>query len=195
MIKTLFADRDGTIIQDKHYLSNPAGVKLLDHVGESLKRIQNAGIQIFLVTNQSGIGRGYFQENDFFACQKELDKQLSAYGVSIVETAFCPHTPEAKCSCRKPNIEMWHDLAKKYSLQPEHCAMIGDKKDDVYFGIHAGFNISCLIATGKGTETAQTLNISFEHSAKPFIPSQDTNTTCITAINFEQFTDYLLNNR
>ncbi len=80
MIKYLFADRDGTLILDKHYLSDPAQVELFPGVSNSLKLLQDNAIKIFVVTNQSGIGRGYFSENDFFACQEALKFHLQKKG-------------------------------------------------------------------------------------------------------------------
>ena len=176
-IEALFVDRDGTLIEDKHYLSDPQGVQLLEHVGESLKNIRAQGIKIFIVTNQSGIGRGYFAESDFFACQKELERQLSAFDVHITDTAFCPHDPNPPlnpkdgCTCRKPQIGMWEKIAKEHHLDASKCAMIGDKKEDVGFGVNAGFALSCLVATGNGLNHAERLGITFKNEASIFSAS------------------------
>lgn len=162
-ISALFLDRDGTIIEDRHYLSDPEGVTLLPHAAEGLLRLHQAGIRLFIVTNQSGIGRGYFSLTDYYACEERLAHMLAEKGVRVVETAFCPHAPqkdaeagmmEEPCACRKPNLGMWHDLQKKYNLKPEECAMVGDKMADVLFGLDAGFAASILVLTGKGQKTA-----------------------------------------
>jgi len=219
-IEALFVDRDGTLIEDKHYLSDPASVCLLPHVAESLKKIHEQGIKIFIVTNQSGIGRGYFTEKEFFACQAELEKQLNAFGVVITESAFCPHNPiisndfsttsdtnvssdshnsSENCHCRKPNIGMWEQLSTKHGLIASKCAMIGDKKADVGFGLNAGFALSCLVATGKGRDSAEKLGISFAGKVQAFLPSVisdvapiNIHSQCISAQNFEDFTEFLL---
>ena len=218
----IFVDRDGTLIEDKHYLSDPAGVYLLPHVAESLKKIQEHGIKIFIVTNQSGIGRGYFTEKDFFACQKELEKQLNGFGVFVTDTAFCPHSPcgtsdtnnpsnlsdrsnlnnsnpqNKNCDCRKPYIGMWEQLSKKHGLVASKCVMIGDKKEDVGFGLNAGFALSALIATGKGVDSAEKLGITFTDEAQIFsshIISEatpiNTNSQCVSVQNFADFTKFL----
>lgn len=198
-IKTLFVDRDGTLIEDKHYLSDPAGICLLPKVAESLKKIQEQGIDIFIVTNQSGIGRGYFAEKDLMDCQKELEKQLNLFGVNIIDTAFCPHDPSENCHCRKPHSGMWEQLSAKHGLVASQCAMIGDKKEDVGFGIGVGFALSALVATGKGVDSAEKLGITFTHQAQEFSPCLisnnipvDSETKCISVQNFEDFIEYLL---
>lgn len=168
-IEAIFVDRDGTLIEDKHYLSDPQGVTLLPHVGETLKKLQDMGKKIFIVSNQSGIGRGYFPERDFHACQQELYRQLAVFGVSIEDTAFCPHDPSKlhysefecveMCDCRKPNIGMWHQLEDKYHLKASACVMIGDKKEDLGFAINAGFAGAFLVATGKGLKSVNELGL------------------------------------
>ena len=159
MIKYLFADRDGTLILDKHYLSDPAQVELFPGVSNSLKLLRDNAIKIFVVTNQSGIGRGYFSENDFFACQEALKQLLLEKGVEISDYAFCPHAPEEECSCRKPALGMWEYLSQKHGICADECAMVGDKMEDVVFGIKAGFALSCLVLTGKGEQTARKFHL------------------------------------
>lgn len=162
MIKYLFADRDGTLIADKHYLSDPLQVELFPDIAKSLKLLQNYAIKTLVVTNQSGIGRGYFTEQDFLACQKALEQQLRAENVELFDYAFCPHAPEDKCRCRKPALGMWEYLSQKHGINSLECAMIGDKKEDVIFGIKAGFAYSCLVLTGKGQKTACEFSLTSE---------------------------------
>lgn len=151
----ILLDRDGTIIEDRHYLADPAGVTLLPGAGEALARLAKAGARLFVVTNQSGIGRGYFTLQDYEACTKRLGELLQAHGVSLADVAFCPHAPEAECSCRKPGQGMWVLLRDRYHLRPEETVMVGDKFDDVRFGRDAGFAASVLVLTGKGADAAQ----------------------------------------
>lgn len=168
-IQAVFLDRDGTLIEDKHYLCDPDKVTLIPHVAETLKALQDLGKKFFIVTNQSGIGRGYFPERDFHACQNELYRQLETFGVSITGMAFCPHDPSnlhysefecvEMCDCRKPHIGMWHQLEEKYHLKASECVMIGDKKEDLGFGINAGFAGAFLVPTGKGIASAKELGI------------------------------------
>ncbi len=154
-ITTIFLDRDGTIIEDRHYLSDPDGVTLLPQAGEALSRLAGQGLRIFIVTNQSGIGRGYFSLEDYLACQARLDAMLSELGVTVTATAHCPHAPEKPCTCRKPRIGMWEALRDAHNLKAEECVMIGDKMADINFGHNAGFAASILVLTGKGEKTAK----------------------------------------
>ncbi len=196
-IKNIFVDRDGTLIEDKHYLADPSQVCLLPHVTKSLLELQNKGMKIFIVTNQSGIGRNYFSEADFEACQKELYAQLKEYGLEIIDTAHCPHDPNIEnCTCRKPNTKMWEDLAEKYNLKAEECAMIGDKKEDVLFGINANFTLSALVSTGKGKQIAEKLNIDqnkslVELDIKIFTSSNNKTTKCLYVQDFTEFKNYI----
>ncbi len=154
-IKYLILDRDGTIIVDKHYLKDPAQVELLPGAGEGLARLAKCGIKFYLATNQSGIGRGYFSLDDHHAVQKTLEKLLIPYGVYFEEMAFCPHTPEDGCPCRKPALGMWESLVKTHGLCAEHAVMIGDKQADIDMGINAGLKATVLVQTGKGEKTAR----------------------------------------
>lgn len=196
MIKYLFADRDGTLIVDKHYLSDPAQIELFPDVANSLNLLQKNGIKTCMVSNQSGIGRGYFQEQDFLACQKALTEQLRAENVELFDFAYCPHAPEEQCSCRKPALGMWEILSQKHCLNPRECAMIGDKKEDVIFGIRAGFAFSCLVLTGKGQKTAHEYKLAAAGELKTFSSEifgikQET-TTCCLASTMAVFSHFLI---
>lgn len=175
-LNTLFLDRDGTIIEDRHYLADPDGVQLLPGVGEALGRLCAAGVRLFLVTNQSGIGRGYFCEDDLNRCQSRLDELLAPYSACLTGMRFCPHEPNIDCECRKPNIGMWHSLAKEHCLDPAHCAMVGDKPADVLFGAQAGFAASFLVLTGKGEQSAGAWQASLPQGIDlaPLAPSSGT---------------------
>lgn len=153
-IKTILLDRDGTIIYDRHYLSQPDGVCLLPHAGEALARAVREGRHLFAVTNQSGIGRGYFSQNDFFACQTRLGELLAEYGVALTGSRFCPHAPDETCTCRKPAAGMWHSLKEAYNLHAAQSIMVGDKLDDIAFGHNARLAASVLVLTGKGQDAA-----------------------------------------
>ncbi|NHZ48831.1 HAD-IIIA family hydrolase, partial [Nitratidesulfovibrio liaohensis] len=109
-------DRDGTVIEDRHYLSDPSGVTLLPGAARGLAALAAAGARLFLVTNQSGIARGYFTEADLHACNARLDELLGEHGVSLADTAFCPHGPDDGCACRKPAPGMWLTLRDRHGL-------------------------------------------------------------------------------
>ncbi len=119
-------DRDGTLIEDKHYLSEPSGVALLPGVGPALSRLVQAGHRLFLVSNQSGVGRGYFTEQAVVACQKRLEELLEPYDVAFTDAVWCPHAPEESCFCRKPLPGMFDELRARHGLLPETTFMIGE---------------------------------------------------------------------
>ncbi len=167
-IQNILLDRDGTLIVDKHYLQNPQEVELLPNTGEILHRWQTKGIRLFIVTNQSGIGRGYFKEEDYRSVQNRLMELLAQFAVKPIETRFCPHAPDKNCHCRKPKSGMWNDLQAAYNLKPEETLMIGDKKADILFAKNCNLALSALVLTGYGKKTAEELKIS-THSAQ-FLP-------------------------
>ncbi len=149
MIKAVFLDRDGTLIYEKPgvYLSDPAQVRLYKSTQPALSLLTKHGFKLFIVSNQSGIGRGYFTEKEVHAVHAHLTKLLKP--ARIEEIAFCPHAPNEKCSCRKPQPKMGLDLIKKYHIDTKHSYMIGDKKADVEFGRAIGCK-AVLVTTANG---------------------------------------------
>lgn len=167
MLKNVLCDRDGTIIYDKHYLAAPDGVELLPGATRGLRNLYDSGCKIFVVSNQSGIGRGMFSLDDYKACARCLNKLLYEDGVKISGTVFCPHDPNsgAECDCRKPAIGMWTNLRIRHSLENSQSVMIGDKSADIMFGKNAGLAATVLVLTGKGLETAQDYGLATKHPA------------------------------
>jgi len=133
-IKAVFFDRDGTLIHEKPgtYLSDPAAVRLYAPVKPALQKLAQAGFEFFIVSNQSGIGRGYFTEKEVNKVHARLCQLLKP--VTIREIVFCPHAPEDKCPCRKPGTLLGNQLIKKYHIDTARSFMVGDKKADVLFG-------------------------------------------------------------
>ncbi len=166
-ITAVFLDRDGTIIEDRSYLGDPAGVTPLPGSVAGLARLAARGLRLFIVTNQSGIGRGYFNLDDYLACRARLNEILAASGVHISDEAFCPHDPDAGCACRKPALGMWEGLRDRHLLNPENCIIIGDKAGDLEFGYAAGFALSILVLTGEGQKTATRLGVSLSDLSLP----------------------------
>ncbi len=148
--RTLLFDRDGTLIEDRHYLSDPSGVVLLPGVADALSSLSRNGCRLFLVSNQSGIGRGYFSEADVCACQARLNELLEKKGVRLTDAVWCPHAPERHCFCRKPLPGLWERLAMSHDLDPRTSMMIGDKLSDVRFAAAAGLAAAILVLTGEG---------------------------------------------
>ena len=153
-IKAVFFDRDGTLIHEKPgtYLSNPAQVRLYAPVPAALKRLAKAGFHFFIVSNQSGIGRGYFSEIEVNAVHRHLQDLLKP--AVIEEIVFCPHAPHQACSCRKPGTLLGEKLIKKYDIDVQHSFMVGDKKADVLFGQKLGLR-AVLMTTANGKNHLQ----------------------------------------
>ena len=140
--KAIFLDRDGTLMKDVGYCSRPDEVELLEGVSELLPRLKNAGFKLIIVTNQSGIGRGYFTEEDFWAVQQELHKQL---GADVIDaTYFCADTPQQESERRKPNPGMLLEAAADLSIDLDQSYMVGDKASDAEAGIRAGVRATIL---------------------------------------------------
>jgi D-glycero-D-manno-heptose 1,7-bisphosphate phosphatase len=130
---------------DVGYCSNPDDVELFEGVGELLPKLKEAGFKLIIVTNQSGIGRGYFTEADFWSVQDELQKQL---GPGVIDaTYFCAVTPQTGSERRKPNPGMLLEAAREQGIDLEQSYMVGDKASDVMAGIRAGVKATILFGT------------------------------------------------
>jgi D-glycero-D-manno-heptose 1,7-bisphosphate phosphatase len=134
--RAVFLDRDGTLMRDVGYCSNPAEVELLEGVMDSLPALKKAGFSLVIITNQSGIGRGYFKESDFWEVQNELQRQI---GPDLIEaTYFCPDLPDSASERRKPKPGMILEAARDLGLDLSASYMVGDKMLDVQAGLSAG---------------------------------------------------------
>lgn len=126
-----FLDRDGTVMAEREYLADPAGVELLPGAADALRRLRQAGYVLVLVTNQSGIGRGLYTRADFAAVQARLEQVLADAGVAFDGVYFCPHAPEAGCACRKPGLALFLQAAAELDLDLAASVFIGDRLRDV----------------------------------------------------------------
>lgn len=159
-------DRDGTVIEDRHYLCAPEDIRFLPGAVTALQRLTHAGCRLFVLTNQSGIGRGYFSQEQYHAVQRHLDQLLAHYGVVLNASLFCPHAPSAACSCRKPAPGMLRALEHDHGLVPRRSIVIGDKRSDLQLAQTGELAGAILVATGKGEETAQSLDLApLQHHA------------------------------
>lgn len=145
----MFLDRDGTIIVDKGYLADPAGVELLPRASESLRRLQEAGFALVVVSNQSGVGRGYYPLESVYAVNARMVNMLAAAGVQLAGVYFCPHRPVDDCDCRKPRLGMYRQACKHLTPRAAESWMIGDKLSDVEFGRNAGLRTVLLGTPGR----------------------------------------------
>ncbi len=136
----VFLDRDGTIIEDLHYLRDPARVRLLPGAGQAVARLTAAGLPVVIVTNQSGIGRGYYSEADFLAVQARVEELVEAAGGTILATYHCPHEParDPPCDCRKPEPGLFLRAAREHDIDLGQSFWIGDRLRDLAPGLTYG---------------------------------------------------------
>jgi D-glycero-D-manno-heptose 1,7-bisphosphate phosphatase len=151
-------DRDGTIIAERHYLSDPAQVELLPGAAEGLHRMAALGLGLIVVTNQSGVARGYFDLARVDEVHQRLRALLAAEQVALDGIYVCPHGPDAECPCRKPRPGLLLEAAAKFGFDPRACFVIGDKPCDIELGQAVGAT-TILVRTGYGAqyESAGTL--------------------------------------
>jgi len=136
--RIVFLDRDGTLIEDVPYLSDPALVRLLPGVGPGLAELQRLGFLLVIITNQQGIGLGFVSMREFIAVNQALFEALAPYGVAIARVLFCPHSLALKCECRKPGSLLIRKALEQFQARPEACYFIGDRISDVEAAEKAG---------------------------------------------------------
>ncbi len=145
MYKAVFLDRDGIINIDKTYLYQIKDFEFCDGVFETLRHFQDMGYSLFIVTNQSGIGRGYYGEKDFEKLTNWMIKEFLKQKINIRKVYHCPHTPSENCDCRKPSPYMIKQAIKEFNIDPKNSWMIGDKPSDIEAGINAGISDTIFI--------------------------------------------------
>jgi len=131
-------DRDGTLIRNVPFLHDPSKVEILPGVIEGLEKLQEAGLRLAIVSNQQGIGLGYFTIQDFIAVNQALLRELGARGIRISKIYFCPHSMAEQCACRKPAAGMVIRAMRDFKTEPEQTFLIGDSDDDMRAGAAAG---------------------------------------------------------
>lgn len=134
----IFLDRDGTIIRDKDYLSHPDQVELEDNALSGLQEMSLLNAKLIVISNQSGVGRGYFNVASVNAANLRVDQLLKDGGVEIDGWFFCPHVPSDKCDCRKPEVGMVEQWRSQFNLRPDKSFVIGDKISDVEVALKIG---------------------------------------------------------
>lgn len=152
--RAVFLDRDGTIIEESGYLSDPDGVTLLPGAADAIRRLAGAGFMIVVVTNQSGIARGYYGEQELDKVHNRLDAVLAEKGAKVDAYYHCPHHPDfggGQCGCRKPATGMALLAASEHGIDLASSYFVGDKSSDVGLGINAG-GTPLLVLTGYGAE-------------------------------------------
>lgn len=172
MQKAAFLDRDGVINVDHGYVSSPDQFEFIEGVFDACRHLQQQGYLLIVVTNQSGIGRGYYNEQQFHALTDWMKAQFESHGVTLTDVFFCPHHPvnatppyQTDCNCRKPAPGMLIQAIEKYQIDPDQSLMLGDKKADMQAAQAAGVGRKVLVLSG------QTLTAEDKASADEVWPS------------------------
>ncbi|MCK4649156.1 HAD family hydrolase [bacterium] len=154
-------DRDGTITEEMGYLKDAEKLKLVPRSGETIRSLNEKEILAFVVSNQSGVARGYFTEGMVKKTNKRLKELLAEKGAYLDGIYYCPHHPEfgppkyrKNCNCRKPKPGMLEKAAKKFNLDLKKCYVIGDKVDDIKLAQNVGAR-GILVLTGYGQKTRE----------------------------------------
>ncbi len=153
--KALFLDRDGVINVEKNYLHKIEDFEFLPHVFEACQYFQKQGYLIFIITNQAGIARGFYSDEDFKKLTTWMLSQFSKQGITIQNVQYCPHHPTAgetelttDCECRKPKPAMIYKAIEGHNIALENSILIGDKISDINAGKAAGVATNILVKTG-----------------------------------------------
>lgn len=149
-------DRDGTLIENVPYLSDPSGVRLIPGVGAALRRLRSAGWRMVMVSNQSGIGRGLLSVDDVERVNARMASLLAAEGAWLDAMVYCPHAPEAGCACRKPLPALGRRAMEAWGAEASRTVVVGDSAADMGLAEALGVR-GWLVRTGHGAETAERL--------------------------------------
>ena len=154
--KALFLDRDGVINIEKNYLFKIEDFEFIDDIFEVCSYFKNKGFDIFVVTNQSGIVRGYYTEDDFLILTSWMKKKFKESGIDIKKVYFCPHHPSisGECECRKPKAGMLLEAKKEFNIDLTKSIIIGDKESDIEAGINASLEKTYLYSSEASTSKA-----------------------------------------
>ena len=152
MQPAIFLDRDGTIIEEKNYISRPDQVIILPGAAAALQNLQSAGFKLFIVSNQSGIGRGYFSLEDAEKVNEHIRQEFAHKGVNFEKIYIAPEAPDVPSRGRKPSPQFLFDARDEFGINLAQSFMIGDKMIDLQCGWNAGVRKSILVRTGYGAQ-------------------------------------------
>ncbi len=154
----IFLDRDGTILNERGYLDNPHKLNFYRSAFKGLQQFLSQNYKLVIITNQSGIGRGYFTEKTLSSIHKKFRQELAKKGIFISGIYYCPHLPTDQCACRKPKVALARQAARELNLDLKNSFMIGDQARDVELGKNMGGK-GILVLTGGGRVTKKNLKI------------------------------------
>jgi D-glycero-D-manno-heptose 1,7-bisphosphate phosphatase len=147
----VFLDRDGTVSEEVGYMYDVSQYKVFEWTGKAIRRINDSGYRVVLTTNQSGVERGYFDQEVVFRVHERLQKEIARDGAHLDAVYFCPHRPETGCECRKPKPGMLYQARDALGIDLGRSYMIGDRYLDVATG-HAAGARTILVLTGDGAK-------------------------------------------
>ena len=165
-IKTIFLDRDGVINHEVNYLHKISEFRFIDGIFNSCKYFKDLGYQIIIVSNQSGIGRGYYSENEYQYLTNWLLDQFQQNDINILDVFHCPHNPDGNCNCRKPMPGMFMEAKKTYDIDMKKSWMIGDKETDIQAAIASGISNTILVKSGHPIDKKSSAAVFFINSIK-----------------------------
>ena len=173
MNRAAFLDRDGTISRDVPYCSSPEDFELLAGVGEGIRILNEAGLKVIVVTNQSGIARGYFTEEMLEKIHRKMKNDSAKYGAHIDAIYYCPHHPEEGCDCRKPKPTLILRAAKEHNIDLAESFCIGDKLQDIEAGYAAGCKTVLIMPVGDETTPPEEYSVSPDFKTGNFRQASD----------------------
>ena len=156
MKRAVFLDRDGVLIEERYYLHKLEEVVIFPSAGHALKRLQDAGFLLFIVTNQSGVGRGYYTMADVERVHQHLEKEFARDGVRFTKIYVAPEAPDQPSRGRKPSPQFLFDARDEFGVDLAQSYMVGDKLIDLECGWNAGVKQCLLVRTGYGAELERT---------------------------------------
>ena len=165
-IKTIFLDRDGVINKEINYLFKIEDFEFIEGVFETCSHFLKLGFQIVIITNQSGISRGYYSENDYILITEWMIDRFRDNGIEILDVFHCPHDSKSNCECRKPKPGMFIEAQIKYDIDMEKSWMIGDKEADICAANSAGIKKTILVQSGHKNDKTSSNAQFFLHSIK-----------------------------
>ncbi len=153
----MFLDRDGTINEEVGHLGDPDRLRLISGSAEAIRLLNDAGILVIVVSNQAGVGRGYFSTATVEAIHQEMARQLAVNGAWVDAIYYCPHHPDEGCQCRKPEAGMLVQAIREHGIDTRQAFIVGDKVSDLYAGRRVGCR-TVLVLTGYGGRAREVFN-------------------------------------
>jgi histidinol-phosphate phosphatase family protein len=170
--RAVFLDRDGTIMEDSHFVGEVERVVVIPGAPRALARLASAGYRLFIVTNQSGVGRGYFTLEDVEKVHAHLDEMFERAGVRFERYLVCPHHPDEGCDCRKPASRPVRDLAREAGIDLARSFVVGDRESDIRLGERVGAR-TVLVLTGVGREAVADPDLRPDYVARDLAEAVD----------------------